>query len=197
MTIKNKKKIGIDIDEVVAGFIERFLEYANQKNGTSFGFEDVHSYHLWETPIHSSKEESVSEVMEFQNSSHFEKVGLIEGAREVILEIAKTNNIYFVTSRPTEIKEKTEKFLKQNFNEIDFEIIHSGEIYGGKPKSEICRDLGLNFMVEDNPHYALDCAEKGVRVFLLNKPWNRDYSYHDNITKIKDWNEILNHIEKE
>lgn len=192
--MEKTKKIGIDIDEVVVEFIKHFLDYSNQKNRTSFKVEDIHSYHLWETPIHNSKEESISEVMEFQSSFHFEKINLIKGAKEIIFEMARTSHIYFVTSRPTEIKEKTEKFLKQNFQEIEFEIIHSGEIYGGKSKSEICNEIGLNFIVEDNPYYALDCAEKGVKVFLLDKPWNRNYSYHDNITKIKNWSEILSHL---
>ena len=49
-------------------------------------------------------------------------------------------------------------------------------------------------MVEDNADYALDCAKNGVRTFLLAKPWNQEYEAHKNITKVKNWEEIVTHL---
>jgi uncharacterized HAD superfamily protein len=190
-----KQKIGIDIDDVIAYFMKHFIDYSNKKNGTSFKVDEISNYNLWETEIHPSKEHSVGEVLEFQNSTHFDNIGLVEGVKEAIEKLSKIYDIHFVTSRPQQIKEKTDKFLNKHFPENNFNVIYSGEIHGGKSKSDICSDFEIPLMIEDNPFYALDCASKGVRVFLIDKPWNKNHEPHDNIIKVNDWNEILNHLE--
>lgn len=189
-----KKKIGIDIDEVIVEFIEGFLDYINLKNKTSFGREEITDYHLWNTPIHSSKEESIREAMEFQNSEFFDKINLVENAKESLTELFESYEIFFITSRPEEIKDKTFNFLKKHFPENSFNIVHSGEIFKGKTKAEICKSLGILEMIEDNADYALNCAENGIKTFILDKPWNQNFVEHENIIKVKNWNEILEKI---
>src|SRR3972149_1712367 len=185
--MEEKRKIGIDIDEVVAGFMEVFLEYTNNKKGTTFTMANLKSYHLWESGIHGSKEESIWEVGEFQNSSAFDFIQILEGAKEGIQKISKYFNIYFITSRPVELENKTIKFFNNHFPKNNFKFIFSGEIHGGKTKGEICNELGVSLFVEDNAEYALDCAKRGVKTFLLEKPWNENHTKHDNIIKVRNW----------
>jgi len=188
----NKPKIGIDIDEVVVEFMEKFLIYSNKKNDTSFTLEEVTNYYLWETKIHISKEESIKEVLEFQNSPYFDKIGLIKGAKEGLEKLSKNYQIYFVTSRPEEMKDKTQYFFNKHFPKNGFNILYSGDLYGGKlSKMEICKNLEIPLIIEDNPNYALDCAREGIKVFLLDKPWNKHYEQHENITKVNNWKTIL------
>ena len=189
-----KMKIGIDIDDVLVNFMENFLKHSNLKNKTFFNVSDVKNYHLWETGIHDSKEESVKAVAEFLNSKSFDELNLIEGVKEILEKISEIYDIYFITSRPEDIKDKTENFLRKNFPKNNFKVIYSGEIHGGKSKAEICSDFGIPFMVEDNAVYALDCARKGVKVFLLEKPWNKNHEEHPNIIKINHLKEVLREI---
>lgn len=189
-----KKKIGIDIDEVLVNFMENYLEFHNKRHNTSFNLNDVTNYHLWKCGIHQSKEESVKEVLDFNNSKDFEKIDFVEGAKFGIETLSKIHYLFFITSRTLEIKEKTEEFFYSHFPRNGFEFLFSGEIYGGKTKTEICKDLGISEMIEDNPNYAFDCAVRGIKVFLLDKPWNRDYQRHENIIKVKDWKELLERI---
>ena len=49
-------------------------------------------------------------------------------------------------------------------------------------------------MIEDNKDYACACAEKGIKVFLLEKPWNKIYEEHPNIIKINHLKEVLEQI---
>ncbi len=196
MKIKDEQKIGLDIDEVVANFMKHFLDYSNNKNKTSFTLEDINNYYLWKTKIHSSKEESISEIMAFQQSEHFEKIDLIDGVKEVLEVLYEKHTLYFITSRPQEFKEDTKRFFAKYFPNQNFEIIHSEDMQGGKTKSEICEELGIEIMVEDNADYALNCAEKGIKVFLIDKPWNKKHSEHENIIKIKELNEFLKHLKE-
>lgn len=187
----NVKKIGIDIDEVVVEFMKHFIDYWNLEKGTSFRVEDLETYHLWETPVHLSKEESMREVLKFQMSPLFEQTSFVEGVFESIRELAKIHKIFFVTARPKEIRGETENMLNENLSGVDFNIFFSGDVYGGKSKSEICIDCGADILIEDNYHYAVDCAEKGIKVFLLDKPWNRNCDNNLNIKRVSGWKEIV------
>lgn len=189
-----KNKIGIDIDEVVVNFIETFLKYSNLKYNTQSLFEDVTTYNLWECGLFNSKEESIKRICEFQNSDYFDKIDFIDGAKKGIENIADIYDIYFITSRPNEIKDKTKSFFYSNFPKNRYKFIFSGEIYGGKTKSKICDELGIKVMVEDNSDYALDCAKRNIKTFLLDKPWNRNHEEHKNIIKVKNWENLIEKI---
>jgi len=184
-------KIGIDVDDTIIEFMKGYLDFYNLIYKTSFKTEDVTNYHLWECGIHSSKEQSVLEVSKFQNSEFFDKLGLIEGAKEGIEKLSEKHNLYFITSRSPELRQKTIDFFSFHFPKNGYEFIFSGEVYGGEKKPEICRRLQIKYMIEDNSNYALGCAKEGIKVFLLEKPWNGNYIRHENITSVKNWREIL------
>ena len=186
-----KRKIGIDIDEVVVKFMEGYLKFYNLKYKTFFNLKDITHYHLWECGLYTSKKNSIKEVLDFQNSNEFDALKMIEGAKFGLNEISKNHKICFITSRPIELKEKTIDFFYKHFPKNGYEFIFSGEVYGGLTKSRICNKLQIEKMVEDNADYALDCAKNGIKTFLLNKPWNRNYEKHKNIIKVQTWRDIL------
>ncbi|MBU3912539.1 MAG: hypothetical protein KKE50_00445, partial [Nanoarchaeota archaeon] len=78
---------------------------------------------------------------------------------------------------------------------LDFQIIFSGDVYGGKCKEEICRELDIPVIIEDHHEKSIDYANAGIKVILFNRPWNKKLS-HENITRVKNWGEILEEIEK-
>ena len=189
-----KENFGIDIDEVVVPFMKGYLKFHNKKHFTSFKLNDITSYHLWECGIHSSKEESIKEVLEFERSAFFDFPRLIYGAKRGIEELSKKYSLVFVTSRPFELKEKTREFFYRHFPNNGYEFLFSGEIHGGKSKSEICKEKNIRLMIEDNAQYALECALNEIKTFLLPKSWNKKYEKHPNLIKVKNWNEILKYL---
>ena len=187
-----KSKIGVDIDDVIFPLMENYLRFHNSRHGTNFKLENLSNYHLWKTGIHNSREESINEVLEFQNSPYYDAIDLMDGAKEVLEEISKNFEVYFVTSRPLKLKHKTESLLNKNFPKNGFNILYSGEIYGGNlSKAEICKAWKIPSIIEDNPDYATDCARNGIRVFLPDKPWNINCEKNENITRMKDLKEVL------
>ena len=76
--------------------------------------------------------------------------------------------------------------------------VHFGNHYAlegeSRKKSEICAAIGAQVLIDDNPGYALDCAEAGMQVLLfdwhLNYPWAKTEGNgpsHPNITRVADW----------
>ena len=187
-------KIGIDIDDVVVELTKEYVRFYNKANGTNFRFEDIYTYYL-EKPLNTTKEEAVKLMFEFYETEDFDNLVLVEGAKELVSELSKNHEIFFITARPLKIKERTRFFLEKHFPDVPLNILHSGDFLGErKTKADICLDQGIKFLIEDNHVYALDCARKGVKVFLLEKPWNKNHEEHPNIVKINHLKEVLEQI---
>ncbi len=193
-----KLKIGIDIDDVVAEFFKPYLEFHNSKFNTSHDFEDITNPFIWEQ-LGFSVEEMQPHFEDFEkNSTPVKDFPLVEHSKEAIDELAETCDIFIISSRPNKLFDETVLFFEKNFPGNNFEIIFSGEIHDedkrNLSKHEICNNLGINVMVEDNPTYAFECARNGIKTFLIDRPWNRVFEEHDNIIKVNGWKEVLDHL---
>ena len=186
-------KIGVDIDEVVVEFFKKYLKLFNKRFGKNLIFEDIVKYEIWDlTDV--SQEETLRVLDEFGSSESFFRIQLVKGAKEVLDEFFKSHEIFFITSRPEKAKEQTWKFFEERFQNSPFKIIFSGDMFGGnKTKFEICKELGIPILIEDRRKYALDCAQNGIRVLLMDKPWNQNCE-HENLVRVKSWKEIMEKI---
>lgn len=187
-------KIGIDIDEIVVEFLRGYLDFYNGIHNTNFKFEDNFSCRFEE--LLNTSEEKVAKIMhDFFNTKNFENLDLVDGIRELILEISKNHQVVFITARHLRTKEKTRVFLEKHFPNLPLRVFHTGDYYkGSKTKAEICEQHGIDFLIEDNEDYARTCADKGIKVFLLKKPWNKNHENHPNIIKINHLKEVLEKI---
>lgn len=81
-----------------------------------------------------------------------------------------------------------------------FDEIHFGNHFaldgGSRPKSEICRSLNAKVLIDDNPSYAIECAEAGIRVLLFDYensyPWSKTEfaEKHPLVHKVENWEEV-------
>jgi len=189
-----EKRIGVDIDDVIVHLVKHFYDFYNQKFKKDLNVKNHFEYEF-SRPFGISAEEVISLIKEFYFTEYFDNLDLIEDSVDSIYELSKDYEIFFITSRHLDIKDKNENFLKKLFPNLKYEVIYSGEFWQeAKPKSEICEDVGVSIMIEDNEIYALDCAKKGVKVFLLDKPWNQNQEEHENIVRVKDWKEIMERL---
>lgn len=198
---KEKMKIGIDIDDVIAEFRKGFLRYYKQKEN----FDAEKAYSSYSVKRFFSDAEKVDkEIDNFHYLPELEELDLVEGSKEIVNNLVEKHEVVFITSRPKEHKEPTKRFIKKYFPE-DLKIIHSEEMdktidKNKEPvtKGDICEKESIDIMIEDNPRYAKDCAERGIFVFILEKPWNKGYSFenHRNVEKIKHWGEALEKLNK-
>lgn len=189
-------KIGIDIDEVVVEFLEGYLKHFNLKKSSCFEIKDFHSYNFWEVlPI--SKDEAISLADEFFNSELSGNLSFVQNGKEGLKKLASKNNLIFITARPLSWKSKTHKFFENHLPDEKYEIVFSSDFHNNSSskKSDICLSLGVSLLIEDNKKYALDCAEKGIKVLLFDKPWNFGIK-HENITRVFSWKDIISEINK-
>jgi uncharacterized HAD superfamily protein len=186
-------KIGIDLDEIVFEFVKPYLRFVEEKKGISKNFEEASSYDLWEF-LEIEKEEAYLLVNEFFLSERGGKLKLVDGSFEAINSLSERHKIFFITSRSETTLEKTLNQLNNFF--LNFDLYFSGENDGkNKDKGELCKELGIGILIEDNGECSLKYAEEGIRVFLMDRPWNKNFE-HENILRVFGWKDILEKIKE-
>jgi len=192
-----KLRIGIDVDEVIVEFLEGFLEFYNLRYNGNFKRDDFKTYQFEDT-LGGRHEDAVKLVEEFGDTEIFKNLKVVEGSVENIRLLNENHDLVVLTARHPKLKTITEDFLKKIFGDIFLEILYTGEAFvqDGITKADLCKDKEISFMIDDNAVFSKECADKGVKVFLLDKPWNQNHEEHDNIKKVYNWNEILEKIKQ-
>ena len=79
-------------------------------------------------------------------------------------------------------------------NTCIFESVEFTNYFSENPrsKSDVCRALNAQYLIDDHVHHATVVAETGIKVLLFGDyPWNQAESLHPNITRKKDWPAVL------
>jgi len=187
--------IGIDIDDVLAEFIQEYLIHHNSINDTAYVKEDIRDYDLQKV-LPYTREEILKKIFAFYEHENFRKLPTLTNAKEVIDILKKTHELHAITARPIFTKQNTTDWITKNFSDA-FKSINFSNEFGlskeHKNKPEICEDLNVNIMIEDSPKYAEAISKKGIKVLMITQPWNTKYQ-QENVERVKDWNEILEKI---
>lgn len=194
--LRGKLRIGIDLDDVVFEFMKTLIDYYNEKTENNFLYEEMHSYNI-SNILNIEHEEVDNIIKEMTGKDKTLGMDICEFAKESILNLSNSKEIYFITSRVH--RKNTLESLQKHFSDINFELFFSSNPYvnnEGKHKGEICLDLGIDYMIEDSYEHAINCANSGVKCFLIEKPWNVNFEEHGNIIRVKNWREILERLEE-
>lgn len=185
-------KIAVDIDEVIAEYLDGYLKFLKAEFNQSFQKEDFFSYNFWEV-IGYSKQTDIDRVDQYYKTKYFDDIQPSKDAVESLEKLAQKHQIYFITARPSEWKRKTEIWLNRYFENIYYEVIYLALAHkkNHEGKGAICRAHNINIIFEDRFDYAQDCAEKDIRVILFDKPWNKDFKVEKNIYRVKNWSQAL------
>ncbi|XP_068343074.1 uncharacterized protein [Pyrus communis] len=195
----DKIVVAVDVDEVLGNFVSALNRFIADRYSSNHSVSEYHVYEFFKI-WNCSRDEADYRVHEFFKTSYF-KTGIhpLPGAQETIHKLSDFCDLSVVTSRQNIIKDHTLQWIEQHFSGL-FQEIHFGNhwaLHGeSRPKSEICRSLGAKVLIDDNPRYALECAEVGIRVLLFDYensyPWCKTESIdqHPLVTKVHNWEAV-------
>lgn len=193
MKKSSRKVIAVDIDEVLADFLSYFVYFHNLMYKTSANKNDMKKYYLHEV-FNVDRDEMSIRYLEFKALHLLERLEPVKGAKEGIKALIKKGfEPHLVTARPQVIEQETKKWLEIHFKSFDFPI-HFTHTTSGKParkKSEICKQIGAEILIDDHIDNALDCAGSGIKVYLMDAPWNQLEDLPGSIVRVKSWKEII------
>ncbi|KAG5546939.1 hypothetical protein RHGRI_012843 [Rhododendron griersonianum] len=212
LTNTEKVVVAVDVDEVLGNFISALNRFIADRYSLNHSVSEYHVYeffkvyhilafklvlcHIW----NCSRDEADIRVHEFFKTSYF-KTGIhpIPGARQTLQKLSRFCNLSVVTSRQNAIRDITIEWIEKHYPGL-FHEIHFGNHFAlegqSRPKSDICRSLGAKVLIDDNPRYALECAEVGIRVLLFDYensyPWCKieSVNQHPLVTKVHSWEEV-------
>lgn len=195
-----KKVIAIDLDEVLAETIDQLLKYYNYSfKWKSITKEDVIDYNLWKLDRYGI---SISDAKRmFFWFLFFSRKGWrikpVKFSRAGIKKLKeKWYELYIVTARPslTIFKRRTKHWVNKYFKWVFKWIKYSDYMMRNqKKKSDICKQIGAEIIIEDNLDNAVECAKNWIKAYLIDKPWNQwfDPKIHKGVTKVNSWKEIV------
>ncbi|KAL3644298.1 hypothetical protein CASFOL_012230 [Castilleja foliolosa] len=197
--LSDKIMVAVDVDEVLGNFVSALNQFISDRYSLNHSVSEYHVYEFFKI-WNCSRDEADIRVHEFY-TTHYFKNGIhpLPGAQEALQNLSETYNLSIVTSRQHVIKEHTIEWIEKHYPGL-FKEIHFGNHFAldgkSRPKSEICKSLGAKVLIDDNPRYALDCAEIGMKVLLFDHensyPWckSEHILQHPRVTKVHNWEEV-------
>lgn len=201
--VPDKLVVAVDVDEVLGSFLSALNKFIADRYASNHSLSEYYVYEFFKI-WNCSRAEADIRVHEFFKTAYF-KTGIhpIPGARHTLHKLSTFCRLSVVTSRQNAIKDHTLEWIEKHYPGL-FQEIHFGNHFAldgqSRPKSEICRSLGAQVLIDDNPRYALECAEVGIRVLLFDfdnsYPWCKTGSAtsHPLVTKVHNWQQVEQHL---
>lgn len=178
-------KIGLDIDGVLADSDPAFRAHMKElfqrpffrKDVVCFDYQQCFSFTatqfnlFWDT---------------FTKQGKWEKIKIMPGVKPFLAHF-RTKDIYVLTARPLELKKQTMAWLKRNRITCNKLIFMSRE---SKHHDVLLHKLKFDYFIEDRFEFSKDLADLGIKVLLLNYPWNKQFGGYPGITRVNNWNKI-------
>ncbi len=199
MRNKNKRRIGIDLDEVLADFNAALRSYHNRVYGTSLKPEDFKTS-LYNDVWGGTLQEAIQKVNNFYCSHFFRDISPIPYSISSIDILRRRNELFIITSRPVFIEEETQKWLDKFFRNRFLGVFYSSNHYSkvensGKTKSQQCKELEISVLVDDSLDYIKQCPSIGIKGILFGDyPWNQNGNLPSNVVRVKNWKEVLEQL---
>jgi len=199
-----KPIIAVDIDEVLANIVDFVRLWANKETGSMLEAADYYTgdefwnYYntIWER--HGLADRINFEMVLQQIAKDQSGITVIHGARSAIATLKKQYDLVFITSRPSYQEEETRRWLDEH---IDASIplyisFHPGVNDTARSKGEICAELGVSFLIDDNVGNCQSAIEYGVGAVLFGMyGWNEKAPSH--LPRCVSWQEVEEYFDAE
>lgn len=190
------------MDDVLSESNQIFLSVLEREFGKKVDYSQIKTFDLQKSFGLSDEEYSL-----FFDCIHTPEEMIkhtpVPGAKQTLrLWHEKGYKISILTGRPLHTLDISLEWLERNeFIHDSFSIVNKY----GRPSSEGNMSMSLQTLsaqffdlaVEDSAHMAHFLSEKmGVKVALIDRPWNRDISFNKDVYRCADWNDVRNKFER-
>ncbi len=188
------------MDDTQLHFLPALCEFYHKNYGIAFKPNDFHTYafeKIWQLEI----TEAIRRVDAFVASEDFREIQPVEGAQEVIAALRKEHELSVVTARLSKNILLTDYQMRKNFGDVYQDRLHHGDAFHAditlrKNKSQMCLENQISILVDDGVNHAIDCAPVGIKVFLIDTPWNKNAELPSNTTRVMNWYHLYDEFQK-
>ncbi len=129
--------------------------------------------------------ELIERIFDYFHERSIPTLPVVPGARQGLQWLQKDYRIVLITARRPTARRPTLDWLDEHGIPFD-ELHHTWE------KTEVSNNVVL--AVDDHPGHVREYLAQGVRVFLMDQPWNRMVA-SPGVTRVSDWDELLQKLD--
>ena len=198
------KKLGIDIDGVLANFDERFVNILRNSFGIKIPADFQPSNWAWNDVPGMSPELMDAAWAKIDSTPCFWESlkpypDIVDMAEFFHEHADKLYEIYFITARKDGVgrgtREQSERWLRENLINPK-QTITVLPVKSGLDKAEVMYALQINYSIDDHaPTVTNNKSIKNHNAYLINRPWNQDGKFY-NLKIVNNLKEFFNEVEK-
>ena len=195
------KRIALDIDDVTADFTEAMRVWVNTATGANLQpHHYAAEYDFWEHYGKVWADHGIAELVDyakFTNELSLDQssVPIVQGAKEAIAQLKQNYEIIFITSRDPILLDETRRWLDKHIDRTIPIYLANNPTVQSTPqtKGELCVELGVQLLIDDNFNNCEDALANGVEAILFGSyGWNARAP--KTLTRCTSWEEVLEHI---
>lgn len=191
-----KKRIAVDVDDVLALSAEDFVAYCNERWDTKLTVEDYDED--WGKLWGVSLEEAESRAREFLTSGSMSNYAHHEDAVRVLRKLKDDYDLVVITSRDRLLTRETRDWVDQYFEGIFSDIHHAGIWDGDRSdemikmtKADICKEVGADYLIDDQLKHCLAVASAGIPSLLFGDyTWNQLKDLPSDVHRVMSWDDV-------
>jgi 5'(3')-deoxyribonucleotidase len=194
--MKQRKTIAVDIDDVLSKSAEGFIAFSNEQWGMSLKPEDYQEEWaiVWGVPL----DEALRRSVEFHASGATGRYEPNEMAMPALKKLAQEFDLVAVTSRRVVLKPETDAWIDRHFPHL-FKELHYAGIWDDiapdsighalkRTKAELCREIGADYLIDDQIKHCTGAAGAGVAALLFGA--NPGMKVPAGVTPVQHWKEV-------
>lgn len=198
----NKPTIAVDIDDVIVAESEFIVGYSNKHWGHALSLEDYdeHWSQMW--GVDHDETERRADILHSLGITSAYRV--LEDAHDALNKLSRNFRLIILTSRRKKISDETLNWLEKNFSDLFEEVHFTG--FWDEPtegshlltKGELSKQIGADYMIDDQVKHCVAAAEAGVKCVLFGEYAHaQNADIPDGVTRCKNWKEVLEYFQNE
>ena len=174
-----KPGFAVDIDNVLAVAEEEVQRIYHELTGDSW----PENFYASAGGLDNSafKRELIEEIFDYFHDRSIPMLSVMPGARQALQTLQQQFRIVVITARRPHAKPQTLEWLRRH--ELPFDELHlTGE------KTDVAENV--TWAVDDHPEHVKDYLSEGIKVFLMDQPWNQSFSAVG-VTRVSNWEQLV------
>lgn len=194
--MSEKPTIAVDIDDVIAAHAPAFIKWTNEKYGTNLTVDDYHDH--WGEVWQVDYEEREKRALEYHQTDYIGTYGVVDGASEALANLKDRFKLVILTTRRKSIDKLTRDWIQKYYPDTFDEVVFAGFFDAPTQdsvhmtKGEMAKSIGAEYLIDDQLKHCMAAAKIGIKSLLFgNYPWNQADDLPPGVTRVKDWQEVL------
>lgn len=197
-----KPIIAVDLDDVLSSENEAMRLFINENFGQNHTPEDYQIdgeyWSYWDKVWGVDRQTARRWFNAYLDANVKSKHQLVDGAVETIRLLERKYDLVIITSREDRMVAVTHEWLGRHFPKIfkQVEFVRIWEKNGEHTKATIGKELGAEYLIDDNVEHCNLAQEAGIQSLLFGEyGWNRKQVVVPGVIRVKDWQAVREYFD--